>query len=225
MINRILIILVLCCGQFSLAQSDFFSEINVTKKFETKGTWHWSAVSSWRHAYTDVKWNRLELGGFAEYNMHPWSFYGGLGNYYTFDKEIKNSYEFRPYAGITLKTTTIERISFDQRFQAEWRNFISNNSEIDKSSLRLRYRIGFSVDLSKNQSEKPWSALTDMEWFILNNKEVGERYINSRRFRILVRKKLSDTKEISLGFRTEKFNRFLDSSNVTGNSILLGYTF
>ncbi len=224
--NKILItaLLLLVC-QLSWAQDEFFNELEFRADVFENEKWTLRITPSWKHIYDEVGWRRLGLGFTAIRKLNNWHLLGGLYNSYTFNKEIDNLYELRPWAGIGLYTPISERILFYQKAKAEWRNlFISGEDTKNENYGRLRYRMDLHFLLSENEEKNTeWKLKTSAEWYFLKDPASGERFPNSREFGLKFVHKFKNNHEIGFGYKIESFYEAVHHEGGNGHIFLLEY--
>ncbi|WP_103070160.1 DUF2490 domain-containing protein [Aquimarina sediminis] len=221
-------ILLLIIGfSFNLkAQTEFFHEFEVTKELKDTESWNIQITGNWKHLYEEPSWRRLGISGLAIKKLQNWQLLGGMNTYYTFDKEIDNFIELKPYLGLALKTKIIERLDLKQQFKGEWRNFLFSEEIEDENYGRLRYKIGIEYLFKENEEiPKEWKLVGTIEWYFLREHLTKERFSNSREYSFKILHKLTNGQEIGLGFLYEEFNQLFGQENKSGTTILLEYRF
>jgi hypothetical protein len=221
-----LFLLVGISSSLMRAQNEFFHDIGVSKKIEHREEWNTVFNLNWKHIYNEIGWKRWGLEAKTIYQMNQWGLFGGIANYYTFDPEIDNYFELRPFVGISLKTNITKRITFNQRFQSEWRNLFYGNHNLNSHNVRLRYRIGSDFKVTKeNTTSLPWIIRFESEWYLLNNLDQRERYINSTEYSMMFLKTLKKEKELRFGYRLEKLNKIFYSERENGHTLFVEFEF
>lgn len=211
---------------FVRAQNEFFHDISVSKKMEHSKKWNTVFNLNWKHIYNEIGWKRWGLEAKSLYQMNQWGLFGGIANYYTYDPEIDNYFELRPFVGISLKTNITKRIFFNQRFQSEWRNLFYGNHNLNNHNVRFRYRIGTDFPITKEIiTFSPWMIRIETEWYLLNNLNQRERYINSTEYSIMFLKTLKKEKELRFGYHLEKLNKLFYSEEENAHTLFIEYEF
>jgi hypothetical protein len=90
---------------------------------------------------------------------------GGLNNYLTFNDEIDNRWELRPWQGAELvwprwRVPLDHRLRFEERFDFNTATWGTN------ASLRLRYRLRGTFRWNAVQEDRFWRALASTEVFL-----------------------------------------------------------
>lgn len=223
-IQTLLLLLFLVLGITAKAQNEIFNDISATKRIEHNEKWISYVSLNWKHIYSEIGWKRIGLEAKTTYQFNQWQVLGGLVNYYTFDPDIENYYELRPYAGLMLKTPVSRKIYFNQRIMSEWRNLYFANSTPSQHSGRLRYRIGADLQISET-SNGVWKIRSETEWYLLNNLKQNERFINSKESSLSALREMRNDKTLSIGYRFERLNRLFYTELQNGHTIFLEYEF
>jgi len=209
----------------TFGQTDLFHEITVNKNFYSKKNITYTVSPQWKHIYNDIGWRRWSVNGQIKKQLNIWSIGGGIGAYYVFDKNIQNNLEIRPYLFLSLKSTITKNIYLNQTLKSDFRYFLFENSTNNFSTTRLRYNINIPTVLYQNKSnEVKWKIKPEIEWYILKNKNINERFINSTEYALTFLRE-SKKVEIGIGYRLEKFNKNLLITDPNGHTILLEINF
>lgn len=206
----------LCFGQ-----TDFFTNLTVGKNFK-KDPWGFSAAADWKHIYDDIGWSRIGVYGSAGYSYKNWKLLGGLASQYTFDREIVNGLEIRPWLGIGLTTEIVTNLKLEQEVRLEWRNFIYHEIA-DENYVRTTYNIGLNYGLEKINLPS-WSVQSGYIWYFLKDPAAGERYADSREFRFLITKDFSGNK-LSFGYKSERFRILPSRPHSEAHTLDVTFTF
>lgn len=218
----------ICCIYFFLfsaawvrAQDIFFTDITATKNFKREN-WNFQGAAVWKHVYSDTYWSRIGLKGRADYNYRNWSLEGGLTLYHTFDREIVNSVEVRPWLGIKLTSMIVSDLYLQQECRIEWRNFFYEHFA-DRDYIRNTYDISLNFSL-ENINLRSWSLQSGYKWYFIKNAALGERYADSREFRFVIIKQFAKSR-LSVGYKREKFKPLSGRFSLDSNTVELIYTF
>lgn len=116
---------------------------------------------------------QLKSGGWWRLVIRPNAMYrlvgtlevgGGLGNFLTFNEEIENRWELRPWQGARLVWPRW-RIPLDHFLRFEERFDFNTGTWESRSSLRLRYRLRATFRWGAKQEDRYWRALLTTELF------------------------------------------------------------
>lgn len=217
--NKLLLIAILLWFSGAVAQDNYFAEVEVKKNLNLSTKWDYAVLGSWKQFYHQEGWTRVGLNATVKRSYNQWSVYGGLNSNITFDKKAANYWEFRPWLGLGLDNTVYKTLSFSQLFKFEWRNLVFANKEYNKVTTRYRYLIKPKYDFKKN-----WSIFTGYEWYILPNKNLATRFINSNEWSAGISKKIS-AYTFSLKYTKEKFNKEYQPDTKDGNTFTLTVVF
>jgi hypothetical protein len=111
-------------------------------------------------------WWRLLLRANAMYSLsNSLRIGGGLQNFFTFNDEIDNRWELRPWQGADLvwprwRVPLDHRLMFEERF-----DFNTATWEM-RAALRLRYRLRATFRWDAVQEDRYWRALASTEVFM-----------------------------------------------------------
>jgi len=144
----------------------------------------------------------LESGGWWRLVVRPNAMYslsnslrvgGGLGNFLTFNDEIDNRWELRPWQGASLVWPRW-RVPLDQFLRLEERFDFNTRTWKLSASLRLRYRLRAAFRWGALQKGRYWRALAATEVFVTLAGDQGQfreqvrvQVAIERSFRLLLR--------------------------------------
>lgn len=216
--NKIFIFFFLT-STFSLVfgQNDFFTTISASKRKLVSEKLSYAAAFDWKHIYNDVAWDRLGVSMEADYQQNFWTLEAGGVVQYTFDKQISNYFELRPWIGIRLENQIIPNLSFVQEVKAEWRNFIFRDAQ-DDNYIRTTLETSFNYNLDKLGFSE-WMVNSGYVWYFLKDPALGERFANSKEFMFSIRKKGKNS--FLIGYKYERYRKFLEEGNVRAHSLEL----
>lgn len=222
-IKALLILIFLTTSNFSFGQKFNFTNFFIEHKGSLDSGWTYSGSVFWKHSYTSHPWRRIGINASAAYEINRILFVsGGTLVQYTFDKEIVNSTEIRPWVATKLVSQFTNWINFEQMYQVEWRNFLYKSHQND-SYVRTNYDI--AINLRPQRSKlKNWGIQTGYNWFYLKEPAFGERYSDSREFRILINRYFSKSK-ISVGYKREKFRSIQSRPPTLANTLEASFSF
>ncbi len=195
------------------AQEDYFSTLNVRKFIKESHKWELSILGHFKSFHSKEGWTRVGLDFSARRRLNQWDLYGGIVSNNTLDKTEANYWELRPWLGLGLTNTVYGKLKFNQLFKFEWRNLIFSESSLNKITTRYRYRLKPFYDFKNN-----WSVYSSFEWYILPNKNLGTRFINSNEWSFGVTKKLTKV-SFTLNYSRENFNKELTPNASSANTI------
>lgn len=229
--KRILNIVFLLLSVISIGQENqFFSEISATYKVKETYNWLYKATPYWKHIYDEVGWRRIGFNFEADRKLSVWTLMGGVENSYTFNPEIENYFELRPWLGVGLKTQISNRFAFRQQLKGEWRNLIFSSDyeyeKKDRSYGRARYLIGFDILMAENLVKNNDLNLSIYnEWFYLKSASTGESFANSRLFGFKLGYDFSKERRIILGYKVENFLANSNTPDRKGHTVFVEYIF
>jgi|GEM_PF-1941357 len=208
--------LINCYGQ-----SDFFTNFSLGKNFSRDRKLLNSAVV-WKHIYNDIGWSRIAFNNKAQYAFKDWRLLGGMNLQYTFDREMENLLEIRPWLGVGLKNEIVPGLNFEQEVRAEYRIFFYPGMS-GRNYIRTRVEAMFSYNLEKIKLDK-WDVHCGYVWYIIKDPLRGERYSDSREFKFLVSSNFQGGK-LTFGYKNEKFRLIENRSVFRAHTFEISYIF
>ena len=149
---------------------------------------------------------------------------GGVGFWYTFQKDLPNTFEIRPWQGVKVNWPHLGRIDFDHYARLEER---FNLDLVDAGqwtfALRGRYRFNFTVPINnKGIMDKTLFAKINAEFFIDLGKTIEERYVNNRRISMGLGYRFNPKWRLELLYVIEK-SKALSSDGYKVNSHIIQF--
>lgn len=226
LIKYLIIIFIIILHEKAIAQYDFFHDIAVSKTYYSADNKNiYSVIPGWKHIYNNIGWRRWSVMGQYKRQLNMWSIGGGVGMFYTFDKDIMNNLELRPYLLLNLKTPITKNIIFSQTLKGELRNFFYKVSDNNFNTNRLRYNLNAVAILSENIDKKvKWKLRPEVEWYIQKNANVKERFISSTEYTLTLLKEMRKV-EVGIGYRFERFNKNFLVSDPNAQTISIELNF
>ena len=219
--NVIIIAFVFIIPFASFGQEYFFSNLTIGKNFrKNQCTYNTSGV--WKHIYNDTEWSRISAKAKIDYNYKSWQLISGLTVLNTFDSEIVNSIELRPWLGINLKNTIIEDLQLEQEARLEWRSFFYQNKH-HANYIRTTFDLGLNYNLDKIKL-RSYSIQVGFIWYFIKSPILGERYADSREFRFLLNRSFTNGK-LTLGYKHEKFKPIVSRLSNEFHTLEISYLF
>ncbi|MBC2838830.1 hypothetical protein [Robiginitalea sp. SC105] len=211
----ILGLLLLASGSLA-AQEEFFHELELETVVWENERWEVAARTSWKHIYDEVAWRKFGLDGGVIRKAGNWGFLGGLSTFYTFNKEIDNFWEVRPWVAIQYTFPLFRTINVKQRLRSEWRNFFQEGGGETINYHRLRYAIWFGFRLWESER---WSQQLGFENYFVDLPAILERFPNERDYRLLFLHELPNSNELFFGVKVETF--FIVDTREKSSALLL----
>lgn len=221
-------ILLLAFPLFSIklsAQTDeVFTELEIGYIYVNNEKWRGDAVAKWKHIYDEIGWRKWGAEAGISRKLKSISIEGGAALYYTFDKDITNYLEIRPWLGLRSDLDMGKRLLLIQKFKVENRNLLYDDRFRNESFLRSRYLLSFRYDFLKNR--KDWKLNPAAEWYFIGKKADAERFVNSFEASLKVMKILKNENEIAVGYKLESFKESEVTGDLgNGHSFIIEYTF
>lgn len=223
-LTKVLCIILITVCQNSYGQDEFFHELILEKKLMENEKWECVGEANFKHLYSEPAWRRWGLSLSGVRKMNRFSVWSGVNGYHTFNKDITNFFEMRPWAAVQFKLPIVEKITLRQQLKYEWRFFYTEDkAETNESYGRLRYQIGVDIPIPGNK-ESSWTIRPSMEWFFINDPAEFERFSNERDFGLMAIKRLKNDHKLSFGFTREVYYD-LDAAKEFGYLFFVGYAF
>lgn len=81
-------------------KDEIFHEIEIAYTYVNNTKWRGAAAANWKHIYDKTGWRRWGGDAYISRKIKFISIEAGLTSNYTFDKDIVNYWEIRPWLGI-----------------------------------------------------------------------------------------------------------------------------
>jgi hypothetical protein len=207
---NLILFLCFCCAS---AQTEVFHDFSYQINIGDTNEWNFDGEFEWKHLYGEEGWSRTSFNMFAHKEFGVVTLFGGLKNNYTFDNDIVNFWELRPWLGFELENKLTPRLTLLQELKGEFRNFFFSDNNYD-FNFRTKYKIALEYPLKYLEEEEDWIVTTEVEWYFLRNEEINERFINSREYSLLLSKEIRNDKTLSFGLRLEEYtNNLINESD------------
>lgn len=208
----------------ALAQDEFFHEIVIEKKLIESEEWEFIGEANFKHLYDEPAWRRWGVSFAGIRKIKGFRIYGGVNSHYTFNRNITNFFEVRPWTAVQYNIPIVGEINLRQRLKYEWRFFYTEGDNSTRENYgRFRYQIGFDIPITA-QEESSWIIRPYFEWFFIRDPATFERFPNERDYGITLIKSLKNEHEISLGYKMEVFYS-QESKRGNGHIVLIAYSF
>jgi len=199
------------------SQENYFGDVAFLKEWSKSPKWNHFVYGHLKHFFDEEEgWYRFGASYTANRNAGNWGLQGGLVTEFTFDNRIEDFWELRPWLGVSLTNKISQKMRLIQFFKFEWRNLFFAEDKT-KITTRTRYKLMPIYNFDNN-----WSVYTSYEWYILPNKNLGARFVNSREWNLGVTKRFKKL-SINLNYTRERFNVVLLPDSFEANTI--GVTF
>jgi len=207
---------------FVSCQTEVFHDFSYEFSFNNGAELDLNGQLEWKNLYGEEGWSRASFDLKTRKEIGVIGLIGGLKNNYTFDEDIVNFWEIRPWIGVELVNKLSSKLLLKQELKGEFRNFFFSDSEYD-FNFRTKFKIGLEYPLKSVEAEEGegWIMATEVEWFFLRNEEINERYINSREYSILVSKKVLEGRLLSFGIRFEEYSNNLENESDKAITVVL----
>lgn len=219
-------LLFLFVGLVSLtfAQDEVFHELRIEKELVENEEWQFIGEANFKYLYAEQAWRRwgasfAGIRRFGNFRVHA-----GLNSFYTFNRDITNFFEVRPWSALRYHVALFSNLTLRQRLQYEWRLFYTDaDNSVRENYKRLRYQIGVDIPVF-GEKEASWVIRPYFEWFLIRDPATFERFPNERDYGLTVIKNLRNEHELRLTYRLEEFYN-VESESGNGHIVLIGYSF
>ncbi len=208
----------------ALAQDEFFHEIVIEKKLIEQEEWEFVGEANFKHLYEEPAWRRWGVSFAGVRKGKHFRIHAGVNTYYTFNKDITNFFEVRPWTALQYNIPIVGETTLRQRLKYEWRFFYTEGDNSTRENYRrLRYQIGIDIPIP-GEEESSWVIRPFFEWFFIRDPATFERFPNERDYGIRVTKSLKNEHELFFNYRLEEFYN-IDTEKGNGHIFLIGYSF
>lgn len=205
-------------------QDEFFTEIVIEKILIESEEWEFIGEANFKHLYDEPAWRRWGVSFAVVRKIKRFRIHTGINNYYTFNRDITNFFEVRPWTALQYNIPIVAEITFRQRLKYEWRFFhTQEENSTGENYGRLRYQLGFDIPIP-GEEDFSWIIRPYFEWFFTRDPATFERFPNERDYGIMVIKTLKNEHELFFNYKLEDFFNS-DEEIGNGHILLIGYSF
>lgn len=209
---------------FSQEKDEFFHEIEVAYTFVNNDKWTGAVTTNWKHIYDEIGWRRWGGDIYISRKIKSIAIESGITVNYTFDKDIVNYLDVRPWLGLRSDLQLSERTFLMQKFKIESRNLYFDESYRNEHLLRSRYLLSLKYNFFKDQEN--WKLNPTTEWYFIDRQVDAERFVNSVEFGIRIIKVFENENELAFGYKIESFKKTnLSENSGRGHILVLEYGF
>jgi|GEM_PF-1179129 len=209
---------------FSQEKDELFHEIEVAYTFVNNDKWRGAIITNWKHIYDEIGWGRWGGDIYISRKIKSIAIESGITVNYTFDKDIVNYLDVRPWLGLRSDLQLSERTFLMQKFKIESRNLYFDESYRNEHLLRSRYLLSLKYNLFKDQEN--WKLNPTTEWYFIDRQVDAERFVNSVEFGIRIIKVFENENELAFGYKIESFKKTnLSENSGRGHILVLEYGF
>jgi len=219
-----LVFLFIIINHSAYSQHEFFHEITLEKKLIKNEKWEFLGEANFKHLYNEPAWRRWGLSFAGVRKIKRFNLLGGINGYYTFNRNITNFFEMRPWTALQLKLPIFSGVTLRQQLKYEWRLFYTEDEpKTNKNYGRLRYQISIDIPI-RDKKESLWTIRPYFEWFFIKNPAEFERFSNERDFGLMAIKRFKNEHKLSFGFTQEVYYD-LYAEREFGYLFFVGYSF
>ena len=223
-LSGILGFLFIILSHQALAQDEFFHEIVIEKKLIEHEEWEFVGEANFKHLYEEPVWRRWGVSFAGVRKIKRFRIHGGVNSYYTFNRDITNFFEVRPWTAVQYHIPIVGEITLRQRLKYEWRFFYTEGDKATRENYgRLRYQIAVDIPIP-GEEESSWLVRPYFEWFFIRDPATFERFPNERDYGVMIVKSLKNEHELFFSYRLEEFYN-IDTEKGNGHIFLIGYSF
>jgi len=207
----------------ALAQDEFFNEIVIEKKLIENEEWEFVGEANFKNLYEEPAWRRWGVSFASVRKVKRFRIHGGVNSFYTFNRDITNFFEVRPWTAVQYNIPINGKIILKQRLKYEWRFFYTEGDNSTRENYgRLRYQIGIDIPIP-SEEESSWIIRPYFEWFFIRDPATFERFPNERDYGVMIVKSLKNEHELFFSYRLEEFYN-IDTERSNGHIFLIGYS-
>lgn len=209
---------------FGQEKDEFFHEIEITRTYINNDKWRGVIAANWKHIYDEIGWRRWGADVYISRKIKTIAIESGMTVNYTFDKDIVNYWDVRPWLGIRSDLNLSERTFLMQKFKVESRNLYFEESYKNEHLLRSRYLLSLRYNLFKDKES--WKLNPTTEWYFVDRQANAERFVNSVEFGLRIIKVFENESELAFGYKMESFKKTnLSENSGRGHILVLEYGF
>jgi len=162
------------------------------KYYKFKPEWELFGDIGYRFIPKDFEWQTFLVRPSIRYFASSrWEVMGGVGFFQTFNKDLPNSFEIRPWQGVRLKWPSFEPIFFSHYVRLEERIYFPQEAQVE-FNFRFRYRIGVKINVYQSPSKNLIFIPGYAEVFVDFGPKIQETFSNRARF------------ALGIGYKTNK---------------------
>lgn len=204
-------------------QDEFFHEAEVGYTYINNTKWRGAAAANWKYIYDKTGWRRWGGDAYISRKLKFVSFEGGLTANYTFDKDIVNYFEVRPWIALRTDFELNPRLLLLQKFKTESRHFFHSDVHANEYRIRNRFLLSLKYNIIRNRTD--WKLNATGEWYFVGRNADAERFSNSVEFGLRLIKVLKKERELIVGYKRESYKSEYISDKKHGHIFTLEYAF
>jgi len=209
---------------FAQDKDEFFHEMEISHTYVNNDKWRGAISANWKHIYDEIGWRRWGGDVYISRKIKSIAIESGITVNYTFDKDIVNYVDFRPWLGLRSDLQLNDRIFLMQKFKIESRNLYFDESYRNEHLLRSRYLLSLKYNLFKDKDN--WKLNPTTEWYFIDRQIDAERFVNSVEFGLRIIKVFENENELAFGYKMESFKKtYLSENSGRGHILVLEYGF
>lgn len=180
-----------------------------------------------KHLYQYPGWRRIGAELKGGYKKGIFQFHSGIDGRMTYEEEINNFIEIRPWMQGKVKIPITTTIHIHQSIREESRNFIYTQSDSDNlTKFRTRFKTSVSFELNSTENSNKVLVLTPgAEWYMNGKLFKDERFVNSQEYSLSLKQIFTNSNSLSLTYGYEVYKDSFDSSDNNGHCIYLTFWF
>ena len=152
--------------------------------FYFKPKWEYYGDAGYRSLTKDFSWQMIHFRPSVRYIPSDlWEARGGIGLFQTFNKDVVNTFEIRPWQGAIIMWPTFKSFLFSHYFRVEERIVLPAGYAAE-FNLRLRYQIKLKINIYKSPRNSLLYIPLYAEWFLDVGEEIHETFSNRARYAI-----------------------------------------
>lgn len=209
---------------FSQEKDEFFHEIEISHTYINNDKWRGAVAANWKHIYDEIGWRRWGADIYISRKIKSVAIESGITVNYTFDQDIVNYWDLRPWLGLRSDLKLNDRFLLMQKFKIESRNLYFDDSYKNEHLLRSRYLLSLRYNFLKDKES--WKLNPTTEWYFIDRQADAERFVNSVEFGLRVIKVFENENELAFGYKIETFKKTnLSENSGRGHIIIIEYGF
>ena len=182
----IIIFTILPCFSFSQEQDDILINdqiwLDYYQAYYFKEKVEFYGDASWRAIVPNFDWMMLTVRPGIRYHKNNWlDLRGGIGLFYTFQKDITNTFEIRPWQGVLIRWPQWHWLKLNHYVRLEERLSFTTEDWNASFVLRLRYKLSTRITVYRFKTYQNIFIPLYVEFFGNLGKNVDELFNNRTR--------------------------------------------
>jgi len=166
---------------------------NYYQYYNFKPDWQFYGDAGLRSVLEEWTWFTAVVRPSIRWKKHQlWELHGGLGLFFTMDKEDVNTFEIRPFQGVRVNWPVFRSIKFNHYFRLEERFNFPTDTWVLEFSFRIRYRFALRANIYTFPDKSNIFLPASIEFFGNIGQQITEKFSNRSRLSLGAGYKMND---------------------------------